>query len=75
GIYGVLAWCWWISFARTVTLASGTPQISVQLKLTLVDVLPGAEEFNDGVTPDSWLPYCERSDFHSQICTSRSPVW
>jgi hypothetical protein len=28
----VQAWCWWISFARTVTLASGTPQISVQLK-------------------------------------------
>ncbi|UNO41906.1 hypothetical protein [Streptomyces sp. MST-110588] len=27
----MLPWCWWFSFARTVTLASGTPQISVQL--------------------------------------------
>ncbi|MEU3137658.1 hypothetical protein AB0935_22680, partial [Streptomyces sp. NPDC007027] len=34
-IYGVLPWCWWISFARTVTLASGTPQISVQLRTLL----------------------------------------
>ncbi|MER5690099.1 hypothetical protein [Streptomyces sp. NPDC002205] len=33
GIYGVLPWCWWFSFARTVTLASGTPQISVQLSI------------------------------------------
>lgn len=32
GIYGVLPWSWWFSFARTVTLASGTPQISVQLR-------------------------------------------
>ncbi|AGK80837.1 Transposase, IS4 [Streptomyces microflavus DSM 40593] len=29
----VLTWCWWFSFARTVTLASGTPQISVQLTI------------------------------------------
>ncbi len=34
GTYGVLPWCWWFSFARTVTLASGTPQISVQLTPT-----------------------------------------
>ncbi|MEU2826714.1 hypothetical protein ABZ763_31715 [Streptomyces bacillaris] len=31
----MLPWCWWFSFARTVTLASGTPQISVQLNIQL----------------------------------------
>ncbi|WP_189202662.1 HAD-IA family hydrolase, partial [Streptomyces purpureus] len=30
-------WCWWFSFARTVTLASGTPQISVQLSVAKPD--------------------------------------
>ncbi|MGA6174840.1 NUDIX domain-containing protein [Streptomyces sp. NPDC012600] len=39
----VQAWCLWISFARTVTLASGTPQISVQLTPQPAWAFPGGK--------------------------------